>query len=174
MINKNNTNGIDYGIIISAANRAIRDVTNDILIKEQQQVSKQPKYPFATHSLNNPYLNAKQYNVGADTMKESVEIVLSYTFYSNNSLEAANLAQTAMSNFNHYATRQELWRKGIGIVGTSNVGNRDTFMTIDIERRFGFDVRLRVSHEYVKKVSTIGTVVLDDYTDIKENEGNEV
>lgn len=154
--------GVEYDIIISSVNRTIRDALDGIVVREQQAVAKQPQYPFATYSLNNIFNDVKNYNRGEAELKQSVEIIVSYTFYDKSSFVSASLAQRAMTNLQHYATHQSLVSKGIAVVDISSVGNRDTFLTVDVERRVGFDVRLRVATTYTKEIEEMKSVVIDD------------
>lgn len=157
---------IDYELVLSSVNKEIRKELNQIVIREQQSIKAQLEYPFATYSIINPYLNAKNYRSNDTGLTQSVEIVVSYTFYSQDSFEAISIAQQALTNLEHRGTRQELWEKKITIVEMTNVQNRDTFITIETERRTGFDVRLRVAHTTSKELNDIITVELEDGSEI--------
>lgn len=151
-------NYIPYDEIVSGINKEIRSVTNKMIIKEQQNSAQQPKYPFATFSINNPYMNAKTYNLNDEEITQSVEIMLSYTFYSLNSFECNGIMQRVITNFKHRGTLQVLWLKGIHIIDILGTGNRDTFLTIETERRCGFDLRVRYVIKDSKALQDIGTV----------------
>lgn len=160
---------LDYELLVKSMNKEIRAINDNIVIKEQQNVKEQVAYPFATYSINNPYLNAKTYGSSEGEITQSIEVVISYTFYSQNSFEVMSLAQKALSNFKQRGTLQNLWEKGISVIDVSNIQNRDTFLTIDVERRIGFDVRTRVKLVSTKAMRDIIDVVLDDGTIIEKN-----
>lgn len=157
---------IDYAMIISKVNRQIRESTNEIIIREQQSIKEQPDYPFATYSIMNPYLNVKTYREDEGKMTQSVEITVSYTFYSQDALSLMGIVQNALTNFEHRATRQVLWDNGIAVIDVTGIQNRDTFLTIDVERRLGFDIRLRVNNISEKELRDIITIELEDGSEI--------
>lgn len=161
---------LDYELLVSSMNKEIRSINGNIVIKEQQNVKQEMAYPFATYSINNPYLNAKTYSSSTDEITQSIEVVLSYTFYSQNSFECMSLAQKALSNFKQRGTLQNLWERGISVIDVSNIQNRDTFITVDVERRVGFDVRTRVKVVSNKEMRDIIDVVLQDGTTIEKND----
>lgn len=149
---------IPYDEIVMALNREIRSVTNNMIIKEQMNTQQQAKYPFGTYTITNPYLNDKTYNVNDVEITQSIEIMLSYTFYSLNSFESNGIMQRVITNFKHRGTMQKLWLKGVHIVDIVGVGNRDTFLTIETERRCGFDLRVRYVIRASKELQDIGIV----------------
>lgn len=159
---------IDYKDIVANVNKQMRLALKEIVVREQQSVKQQLEYPFVTYSMVNPYLNAKNYRENDIYLRQSVDIVLSYTFYSLDSFEALSLAQTALTNFEQRGTRQELWEKNITIVDMTNVNNRDTFITVQTERRVGFDIRIRVNHISNKEINDIINVELEDGSEIKK------
>lgn len=159
-------NYIPYDEIVAGLNKEIRSVTNNMVIKEQMNTKQQPPYPFGTYTITNPYLNAKTYNQNNVEITQSVEIMISYTFYSLNSFESNGIMQRVITNFNHRGTNQVLWLKGIHIVDIIGVGNRDTFLTIETERRCGFDLRVRYVIKDSKDLQDIG--IVEDVGENKE------
>lgn len=125
---------------------------------EQASTEKQPKYPFATYTIINPYLNAKTFKSGGDQTEE-VEIVISYTWLSEDSFEALSLAQKMATMLKGTSTRQALRDKGIVVVRIDGFGSRDNFITIEVERRVGFDLRLRVRHTEIDNYESVETVI---------------
>lgn len=153
---------IDYKLIVSSLNKQIRLDMNNLVIREQQSVREQLPYPFATYSMVNPYTNVVNYRQDKENLTQSVEMILSYTFYSTDSFEAFGMAQQALTNLELYSTRQQLWDNQIAIVGVTGVSNRDTFISIEMERRCGFDIRLRINKNSEKVIRDIIEVELED------------
>lgn len=145
---------IDYATILKTVNAEVRQGRRVI---EQLSTDKQPEYPFLSYTVINPYLNPKTYTDG-DSITEEVEIVISYTWMSEDSMEVMSLAQTSATHIKARGTRQRLYDKGIVIVDTMGFGNRDTFITIETERRVGFDVKIRITHE--------NTVPMEDFNQV--------
>lgn len=145
---------IDYATILKTVNAEVRQGRRVI---EQLSTDKQPEYPFLSYTVINPYLNPKTYTDG-DSITEEVEIVISYTWMSEDSMEVMSLAQTSATHIKARGTRQRLYDKGIVIVDTMGFGNRDTFITIETERRVGFDVKIRITHE--------NTVLMEDFNQV--------
>lgn len=145
---------IDYGSILKAINAEVRQGKKVI---EQLSTDKQPDYPFLSYTVISPYLNPKTY-IDGENITEEVEIVISYTWMSEESMEAMSLAQTSASHIKATGTRQRLRDKGVVVVDTMGFGNRDTFITIETERRVGFDVKIRITHG--------NAVPMDDITEI--------
>lgn len=159
-------NYIPYDEIVADLNKEIRSVTDQMIIKEQMNTKQQPSYPFGTYTITNPYLNPKTYNQNGEEITQSIEIVISYTFYSLNSFESNGIMQRVITNFKHRGTNQVLWLKGIHIVDIVGVGNRDTFLTIETERRCGFDLRVRYVIKDSKALQDIG--IVEDVGENKE------
>lgn len=159
---------VDYAMVIGEVNKQIRSVTNQMPLLEQQSIKEVPDYPYGSYSVLNPYLNVKTYREDQDKMIQSIEITLSYTFYGRSSFEIIALAQKTLTNFEHRATKQVLWDNGIAVIDMANLQNRDTFLTVDIERRVGFDIRLRVNSISSKVLSDIITVELEDGSEIEK------
>ncbi|MGE7880148.1 phage neck terminator protein [Peribacillus muralis] len=149
---------IDYESILKAVNAEIRKETNCIP-KEQEAASKQPKYPFFTYSIISPYLNAKVFREG-NVQIEEVEIVISFTFYSLKSFEVMSLAQRSATMLKSTATRQILYDKGVTVVRIDDLNKRDNFISIQTERRAGFDLRIRIRHSETKSFDHIETITI--------------
>lgn len=145
---------IEYGTILKTINAEVRQGKKVI---EQLSTAKQPAYPFLSYTVINPYLNPKTYTDG-NSITEEVEMVISYTWMSEDSMEAMSLAQTSATHIKARGTRQRLYDMGIVVVDVMGFGNRDTFITIETERRVGFDVKIRITHG--------NAVPMDDITDV--------
>lgn len=154
---------IDYKAIVSAVNHELRKELPYIGI-ERMSTEKQPVYPFFTYTVTSPYLNVKTYRSGGETQTEDVEIVISYTWISEDSFEALSLAQQSASLLKATGTRQRLYEKGLAVVRIDGFGSRDNFISIEVERQVGFDLRLRIRHSDVKEMEAIETVTLTTET----------
>lgn len=154
---------IDYKAIVSAVNHELRKELPYIGI-ERMSTEKQPAYPFFTYTVTSPYLNVKTYRSGGETQIEDVEIVISYTWISEDSFEALSLAQQSASLLKATGTRQRLYEKGLAVVRIDGFGSRDNFISIEVERQVGFDLRLRIRHLDVKEMEAIEEVTLTTET----------
>lgn len=153
---------INYEAIVAAVNKEIRAETG-LIGKEQENAQQQLAYPFFTYSVISPFLNAKTFKSSGDTQIQDVEIVISYQFYSeDNSFQVMSFAQRCASMLESIAKRQILKDKGIAVVSITDLNKRDNFISIEVERRAGFDLRIRTRHsdampfEYFDTISTGG------------------
>ena len=105
----------------------------------------QPAYPFCSYTITSPYLPVSHAEVGQDIV-EDVEMVFSLTWHSQSATEAQGLAHQTAMLFKMRNARQWLGDSGITVVRLEGFQNRDTFLTIDSERRVGLDVRFRIRH----------------------------
>lgn len=156
------TEFVDYKNVISLVNKEMRGVTNNIPIVQLGTINKQPAYPFATYSVLNPYLNVKNYT-SQDTLRQSIEFTVSYTFYSKDPFEVIELLQRNMSNLTQRGTKQQLFFNGITLVDFNGIGARDNFISIENERRAGFDVRIRVEITSFKAQELIDEVTIPPF-----------
>jgi len=150
---------IDYKKIAITLNQVIKKNTGNITIVQTNQTDEQPDYPFASYGIISPYIPITSARVG-DTTTEVVEMVFSYTFVALDAFDAMALSQKAASAFKLTATLQTLSDQNIAFVSILGTGSRDNFITIETERRYGFDIRVRVKHsdsaesDYFDKVIT--------------------
>ena len=75
--------------------------------------------------------------------------------------EAIRLATAARAWFVHIA-RAELSAQGIVVVDVQNVQSRSAIIVEDIERRWGFDVRLRYSEALSRRDETIQDITIKE------------
>lgn len=126
----------------------------DMLVVQQSSIGDQPEYPFITYTVTSPYLQLGQperYTQEIDgsivtRSKEHYEQVYSFTIASKDEDEAMDKCLQAIQYFKFYGT-QDLADQNIVIVKISSISARDNMITIDYERRYGFDVRIRVAYE---------------------------
>ncbi|MEH2977201.1 LIC_12616 family protein [Bacillus amyloliquefaciens] len=155
---------MDYNSIIRTVLRMIKEKTGHVVI-EANGTGKQPEYPFCTYTVTSPYLPQHRGVEEQGVLTEDIELVFSFTWISNSHIEVISLAQETASYFKTADARQTLHDNGMAWVRNDGFGNRDTFITIDTERRHGFDMRLRTRSAYGEtqaeffdsaKIETIG------------------
>lgn len=149
---------IDYEGILKKIHGLVRPTLGNYPMVEQATTEEYPAYPFATYTITSPYLNARTF-LSDGAMKEEVEMVISYTWLSKDSFETNRLAQKMASFLKLTKTRQELNQSGIVIVRTDGFGSRDNFISIETERRTGFDLRIRVTHSMENDYDSVQTVI---------------
>ncbi|WP_051622615.1 hypothetical protein [Exiguobacterium sp. AB2] len=147
---------IDYTAALTALTGHLKQGTGKVIVLENQSAT-QPAYPFCTYSVPSPYLPQRTDYIG-DAMDEVVEFVVSLTWHSKSNIEAMTLAQQSVQLLKAIGGRQTLGDAGLTVVRIDGFTNRDTFLTIDTERRYGFDVRLRTHVSSTRPLDAIETV----------------
>ncbi len=141
--------------------KGLRDSTGLTTIIADQS-AEQPPYPFIGLKFTTTGLSVGQAAEGMEgydaTIEQDLELVLSATSYSDDLDESFNNAQKALAWFKG-AGWLSLSDVGITIVRTEPMTNRDTFLSIEYERRHGFDVRLRVKGKAEYEVDIIEQVI---------------
>ncbi len=153
---------IDHAQALQALISHIKTGTGKTVILENQSAT-QPAYPFCTYSIPSPYLPQRTDYIG-DSMDEVVEFVVSLTWRSKQNTEALMLAQQTAMLLKTVSGRQKLGDAGLTVVRLEGFTNRDTFLTIDTERRYGFDARLRTYVKTVQPLEDIGSVEVGNTT----------
>lgn len=123
----------------------------ECVILQSTNVEKTQEYPYGTYTIINPRLEpvrpAIYENESTDSIKRTYETIIeqvySFTIIGNEEDQVLDLTHKAINFFRIYGVKQ-LSIKNIVIVEVSNVQNRDNFVTIDYEKRVGFDVRFRM------------------------------
>ncbi|KDN58450.1 hypothetical protein DI14_04745 [Exiguobacterium sp. AB2] len=147
---------MDYTAALTALTGHLKQGTGKVIVLENQSAT-QPAYPFCTYSVPSPYLPQRTDYIG-DAMDEVVEFVVSLTWHSKSNIEAMTLAQQSVQLLKAIGGRQTLGDAGLTVVRIDGFTNRDTFLTIDTERRYGFDVRLRTHVSSTRPLDAIETV----------------
>ncbi|MCM3598708.1 hypothetical protein M4D55_23395 [Metabacillus idriensis] len=147
---------INYEHIIVTINGLIREETNRPVVV-QGSTDDQPNYPFASYTITSPNIVVSRAR-RADSMTEDVETVISLTWHSESNVEAMSLSQRTEALFKRSDVIQRLSDLGIAIVRTLGNGTRDTFISIETERRYGFDLRVRTRHIDSNIIEDIETV----------------
>lgn len=125
---------------------------------------KQPPYPFlsikdmSVFDIGQP---AIANNGDNQTIKQDVEMVLSLTVHAKTIEESKDLCMKARAYFLGKGAI-ELSDSNIAIADVLPAVNRDVFLTIDYERRYGFDVRLRIQGQETYGIDVIETVTFEE------------
>lgn len=125
---------------------------------------KQPPYPFIsikdtlTDDIGHPFILTNGEN---QTIKQDIEMVLSLTVHADKIEVSKDLCMKARAYFLGKGAI-ELSDAGIAIVDVLPATNRDVFLTIDYERRYGFDVRLRIQGQETYGIDVIETVTIQE------------
>lgn len=151
---------IDFTAALTALTGHLKQGTGKPVVLENQSAT-QPAYPFCTYSIPSPYLPQRTDYIG-DAMDEVVEFVVSLTWHSKSNIEALTLAQQSVELLKTIGARQTLGDAGLTVVRIDGFTNRDTFLTIDTERRYGFDVRLRTLTRTTGELDAIDSVELNN------------
>ncbi|AFC32138.1 hypothetical protein PM3016_5438 [Paenibacillus mucilaginosus 3016] len=134
--------------------RAIRSmIVAGLYAKLQQPVIRAddegdvPPYPYVVYSLTSPYIDIFgkdiEQVVGENLERvRTVELVASFTVYSEDIDEAEELCMRILDHFNR-EDREVLAEQGLVVVRISDVQNRSVALVEHYERRYGADVRFR-------------------------------
>lgn len=153
---------IDYTHAMTALLGHIRAGTGKLVLLDATNTP-QTAYPFCTYSIPSPYLPQRTDYIG-DEMGEVIEFVVSLTWHSKNNMEALGFAQQTATLLKTLKGRQVLGDAGLTVVRLDGFTNRDTFLTIDTERRYGFDVRLRTYAKTVQPMEDIARIEIGNTT----------
>ena len=150
-----------HEIVRNALVKGLHDYMN-MLVIQTSTIGDMPKYPFISYTVTSPYLRLGQdeeYNEKVNSSYQNrhvlhYERVFSFTITAKDEDTAMDKCMQAMRYFRNDGVL-ELKDKGIAIVEISNVQARDNFITIDYDRRYGFDVRIRLADEEVRETTDI-------------------
>lgn len=133
-------------------------------VVQAETSGKQPPYPFisikdiSTFNIAQPAILNDGDN---QTIKQDIEMVLSLTVHADKIEVSKDLCMKARVYFLGKGAI-ELSDAGIAIVDVLPAANRDVFLTIDYERRYGFDVRLRIQGQETYRIDVIETVTIQE------------
>ena len=150
-----------HEIVRNALIKGLHDYMN-LLVIQSSTIGDMPKYPFVTYTVTSPYLRLGQNEEYTEEVNNTYqnrhvlhyERVFSFTIVSKDEDEAMDLCVKAIRYFSNDGVL-ELKDKNIVIVEITNVAARDNFITIDYDRRYGFDVRIRLADEEVRETEEI-------------------
>lgn len=136
-----------------------------IEVIQAEGMGKQPPYPFFSIKSISPAISVGNVTESVDdnlmTIEQDIEIVLSITCNAEKIEDAENYSNKARGYFLGKATI-DLSDANITVVEVLNANNRDVFLTVDYERRVGFDVRLRVRGRETFEIDVIESVELKE------------
>ena len=135
---------MDYENIKRTIISHIRDNTGHLVILQASN-DEQPAYPFCAYTLTSPYLPKATAEIGGQLI-EDIELVFSFTWHSKNATEVQTLSHKTAMLFKLAQHRQTLGDQDITFVKIEGIQSRDTFLSVDNERRYGLDIRFRVRH----------------------------
>lgn len=112
------------------------------------QTAKAPAYPYGTYKLTTPGAanngTYQQHEDGIDRLR--VRSIWSFSFLSKDYDESIMLASKAREWFTH-SGRVWLSDHGITVQSATDIANRDNILTVEYERKNGFDVVFYVYDE---------------------------
>lgn len=151
----------NHEVVRNALVKGLHDYMN-LLVVQSSTIGDMPKYPFITYTVTSPYLRLGQDEEYTEQVNSTYqnrhvlhyERVFSFTIASKDDDEAMDLCMKAMRYFRNDGVLA-LKDKNIAIVEITNATARDNFITIDYERRYGFDVRIRLADEEIRETEDI-------------------
>ena len=135
-----------------------------IVVKLEGGAGDTPAHPYCSFNITSPYLSIHNGIEEGGELTEDVELVFSFLFIGKAAYEVMGLTQSVAAHFKTPSTRQTLRDNDLVWVRNDGFGSRDTFLTVDTERRHGFDMRLRT------RVTSSSTQELD-YIESTEIQG---
>lgn len=127
--------------------RRIQDVLMCPVVKANQTNQKIPPYPYVSFTVITPMVaNGGTWGKHEDGYeRKPFKQVWSFTAQSDDDTRALEVAM----NLYEFLDRKndELSEKGIVVERLSNIANRDNFITIQYEHRYGFDVTFSFMRE---------------------------
>lgn len=123
------------------------------------QTAAAPSYPYASYTLTTPAAaNGGTYQQHADGKDRlMVRSIWSWSFLSDDYDESVAHAIKAREWFEH-SGRAWLAERGITVQSTTDISNRDNILTVEYERKNGFDVVFYVFDEADSLLKTTGTI----------------
>ncbi|AMX00417.1 LIC_12616 family protein [Rummeliibacillus stabekisii] len=155
---------LDIEPIRSTIVRNLKETTGiQTIIAEQS--NEQPSYPFIAikfTTLGKQVGRATQYmKENGQHIEQDIEMVLSVSSFSEEMDESINNAYAAFQFFEVDGI-QTLQEANIAVVKTTEITNRDTFISIEYERRTGFDVRIRTRAHSIREHDSIDTININN------------
>lgn len=123
------------------------------------QTAEAPAHPYATYNVTTPaQANGGTYQQHEDGIdRKQVRSVWSITILAKEWGESLSLATKAREWFEHTG-RMWLAEHGITVQSTTDVNNRDNILTVEYERKNGFDVFFYVFDEVGSPAKTYGYI----------------
>lgn len=127
--------------------RQIQDVLECPVVKANQSNPKIPPYPYVSFTVITPMVaNGGTWGKHDDgTERKVFKQVWSFTVQSDDDSQALEVAMKLYEYLDRH--NEMLVDKGIVVERISNIANRDNFITIQYEHRYGFDVTFSFMRE---------------------------
>lgn len=136
---------MDHETIINALIKLIRQRTG-LLVVPSGTTGDKPDYPYASYTITSPYLPIHRGHENEGVFTEQWECVISLTFYAeNDAIEAMSFSKNVAQSLKMEPSRSFLNSMGLSWIRNEGFGSRDTFLTVDLEKRHGFDVTIRTA-----------------------------
>jgi hypothetical protein len=134
-----------------------------------------PDYPFATVNLLNPYIQDKD-DIRGTIIRQSVEgddtkvhltrteepkMVFSFDGYSDDLQQCLQLLKDTVE-WLIWTNQRYLESCGIVVLGCSKIADRTTFIEVDYQYHWGFDLTIRVNDSISMNVDSIGSVDVEN------------
>lgn len=149
---------IDYKNMRATVAKGLKEHLGVPVIRGNQ-TAEAPAYPFCSYNIttlaganNGTY---QEHEDGIDRLL--VRSIWSFSFLSADWDESVNLAIKAREWFEHTG-RTWLADNGVTVQNTTDITNRDNILTVEYERKNGFDVVFYVYNEVENPVNTYGYI----------------
>lgn len=163
-------------ITANIRNKIIEKMTDELGVPviQSNQTEDRPRYPFVTYTIissNTPEKGTGNYlqevisssstpfkNDIRETLELQPQFFISFTAYAEKDFEAENTARKLydLLKFQLYYFLRSI---DVTVIEIKNFGNRSVLEVDEYERRCGFDVRFRTSHQIERTVETVEKVV---------------
>ena len=159
-----------YAIWTSIISGLNAQFSNYTYIKSNQ-AKNLPDYPFAAINLTNPYIQDKddirgtitRQSVEGDDTKvqltrtEEPQMIFSFDAYSDDLQQCLQLLKDTVE-WLIWTNKQYLQSRGIVVLQCSKIIDRTTYIEVDYQQHWGFDLTIRVSDSISMQVDSIGSV----------------
>lgn len=162
--------------VLGEINEAIKNFIGVQEVIFADQKGKKPKYPYITvkniaesktggmgiYTYEPIASDNSEFELDLEERKFEMPLnTLSINSYSKDMDEAYEAAQKCKDWFEFHGY-DYLKEKGIVVVETTTIENRDSLVAVDYERRWGFDVILRSSRTISKRVETVEKIIINN------------
>lgn len=157
-------------------NKIIEKMTDELGVPviQSNQTEDRPRYPFVTYTIissNTPEKGTGNYlqevisssstpfkNDIRETLELQPQFFISFTAYAEKDFEAENTARKLydLLKFQLYYFLRSI---DVTVIEIKNFGNRSVLEVDEYERRCGFDVRFRTSHQIERTVETVEKII---------------
>lgn len=149
---------IPYKELTTAIPKGLKEYLG-VLVIRGNQTAPAPAYPYGTYNVTTiagaNHGTWQQHDDGKD--RKLVRSIWSFSWLSDDWDESVELAIKAKEWFEHTG-RTWLSEQGITVQSVTEVTNRDNMLTVEYERKNGFDVVLYVYDEVENLVATNGYI----------------